>query len=108
MDIRREQHILTDRGTNIPTSGIADFVDGVKDSLDHIHDAIKILSLGIDYRKFAKFCLYTPTVLWTQSGKPLIPKADRPPERMPSVESVQFCINFVVGSATVIQESSFS
>ena len=84
-------------------------VNKVIKSIEALQDAVKILSLGIDYRRYASFRLLTPNVsrrsldgIYTIFGIPHGSKA------IPTVEDVQFCIDFVIESSITLAEFDFS
>lgn len=86
---------------------LSKFGNEVREALVNINDVIKILILGIDYRKYVKFRLLTPTVHRSGTGKysvyriiKLVGSNDDL-----SMEDVQFCIDFVIESAVILQES---
>lgn len=72
-----------------------------------LQDAVKILSLGLDYRRYSRFRLLTPTVLRIVGGKYKIQWIKQDLERIPNTEAVQFCIDFVIESAIILQEFDF-
>lgn len=81
------------------------FVDTVKNSITSIQRAIKILSFGIDYRKYVKFSLITPhTTFIPQRDEPLVSMSGEP--KM-SKEEFEFCYNFIIESALKLQEFDF-
>ena len=86
---------------------LVDFIDSVSESMESIQDTLKLVSLGIDYRKYVKFRLYTPPFSWTLDG-PIIQKRDWGSRGLPTVEDVSFCINFVIESAIALQEFDFA
>jgi len=83
------------------------FMDDVKDSLESLKKAVKMLSLGLDYRRFVKFNLLTPKVLKTADGSYHIVERIWGKRGLPSVNEVEFCIDFVVESALQLQEFDF-
>lgn len=82
------------------------FIDRVKESVESIQNAVKILSLGIDYRRYTRFRLLTPLVI-RASGGYSIQWVGRGTEGT-TLDDAQFCINFVIESAVTIQEFDFS
>jgi hypothetical protein len=83
---------------------LGEFVDKVRDSLDGIQKAVKILSFGIDYKKFVKFKLLTPTVRKTLRGK----HAEQVwGKKKWSKENCQYCIDFVLDCSLKLQEFDF-
>jgi hypothetical protein len=82
----------------------ADFVDKVRDSIQAMREAIKILSLGLDYRRYTKFQLLTPYVIQTMDGKYHCQAKRR---EKPSIEEYEFCYNFVIDSAIRLQDFDF-
>jgi len=85
-----------------------EFVDGVKESLEGIRSAVKILSLGIDYRGYIKFRLLTPVVYLDEYEGWDSSRDEWGSKGIPSVEDVQFCIDFVIESAISLQELDFT
>lgn len=88
----------------LPDKKLSDFVDKVKESIEAISKALKITSLGIDYKKYTKFKFLTPTVLRTMDEKMHLQfwgskKIDR--------ENCQYCIDFVIYSAMTLQEFDY-
>ena len=86
---------------------ISEFIDKVKESIESLQNAVKILSLGIDYRRYVKFRLLTPSILRTD-GTYRIDRIQRGSKGFPMVEDVQFCIDFVIESSITLQEFDFS
>ena len=80
------------------------FVGKVRDSIEALQEAMKILSLGIDYRRYAKFRVYTPAVLRIPGGKPVIQWVN-PVEA--SEEVCKSCLDFVIESAIQLQTSEY-
>ncbi len=85
-------------------SKLGEFVDKVKDSLDGIQNAVKIMSFGIDYKRYAKFKLLTPFVSKTIGGEL---KAEVWGKKKWTKENCQYCIDFVLDSALKLQEFDF-
>lgn len=84
---------------------LSDFVDKVKESIESMQKAVKILSFGIDYRKYVKFSLFTPKPIWTiDSQEPLISIS---PNAKISKEEFEYCFNFIIESALKLQEFDF-
>jgi len=79
--------------------------DEVIRSIEALQNAVKILSLGLDYRRYAKFRLLTPVVMRFPGGKYYIQRIDRKKEV--TEEEVRFCIDFVIESAVLLQEFEF-
>lgn len=92
-----------DRGNN----KMAEFVDRVKESIESMQEAIKILALGIDYKKFSKFKLLTPHIEETMNGEYIISRNSYVPREKSSKKEVQFCIDFVVEAALQLQEFDY-
>ena len=87
---------------------LADFVDHVKESIEAIQESVKVLSLGLDYRRYARFHLLTPIVLrlWAGEGK-MNYNLSRISRIIPAKEDAQYCIDFVIESAVELQEFDF-
>ena len=84
------------------------FVDRVKESVEALQESVKILSLGLDYCRYAKFRLLTPIVLRMLGGSYHIQRIQRNSKGAPTKEDVQFCIDFIIESAIALQEFDFS
>jgi hypothetical protein len=83
---------------------MGEFIDKVKDSLDGIQKAVKIMSFGIDYKKFVKFKMLTPIIRRTMGGKHV---AEIWGKKKWTKENCQFCIDFVLDSSLKLQEFDF-
>jgi hypothetical protein len=86
---------------------MVDFVDKVKQSIESIQQAIKILSLGIEYRRYTRFKLLTPAVHYYGAGSECQIRRFRD-EKSLRKEDAQFCIDFVLESALKLQEFDYS
>lgn len=82
------------------------FVDRVKDSIEAMQKAMKVIALGIDYRRYSKFSLLTPNILKTRDGKRHIYESQQ--QLVANKENVQFCIEFVVETALKLQEFDYN
>lgn len=80
---------------------LADFVDGVKNSVEAMEEIVKLLALGIDYRKYSKFKHLTPDVYFHE-GK--IKISDDMKVESTSPEDVQYCIDFIIETAVKFTE----
>lgn len=85
---------------------LAEFVDRVKESLEAIQEAIKILAMGIDYRRYTRFKFFTPHIVRVMSGDYIIHRSRNQEEA--AAEDVRFCIDFVVETAIKLQEFDYS
>ena len=84
---------------------LADNINKLKNSLDAMSQALKITTLGIDYRKYAMFSLLTPTVRKDSNNKY---HASLPDEKKWTKENCKFCIDFVIESSLKLQEFDFN
>jgi len=84
------------------------FVNRTNDSISFMQRIVRILSLGIDYRKYAKFERLTPLVDLPSGEAPDITWVNVvKPDKIP-VEDVQFCVDFVTESAIKLQEYDYN
>lgn len=83
---------------------LADFVDKVRESIMSMQSAIKIVSLGLDYRKYVKFRLLTPVVQKTIGGRYV---SDINPNQEYTQEHSEFCLKYVIESALRLQDFDF-
>lgn len=84
-----------------------EYIDSVNKSLSNIDDVIKIIGLGIDYKKYIKFKLLSPDIhCWHEVN-------GRTYEHVPSngillnQRNSLFCFDFVINSALKLQELDF-
>src|SRR5690606_34923321 len=83
---------------------LGNFVDTIKNSMTEIQKAVKIMSFGIDYKKYAKFKLLTPNVKRTIEGKHIVELWGK---KKWTKENCQYCIDFVLESSLKLQEFDF-
>ena len=83
---------------------VYDFAKEVSNTLEDIQSAIKIISFGLDYKKYIKFKTLTPTIMKTGGGKY---HSHIKPNKKWTRENCQFCINFVLESALSMQEYDY-
>jgi hypothetical protein len=83
---------------------MAEFVDNVIESIQSMQKAVKIISFGIDYKKFVKFKLLTPIVTRMANGKHF---AEVWGKKKWTKENCQYCIDFVLDSSLKLQEFEF-
>lgn len=85
--------------------GADDFTVNPDDSLDDMRNAVKILCLGIDYRKYVKFyMLISELRRFTNKQEP---KAIISSDAQISKE-FEYCFNFIIESALKLQEFDFA
>ncbi len=84
---------------------LSEFVDEVGESLKTMQKAIKILSFGLDYRKYTRFQLLVPYVHQTTDGKY---HGYKKRDETPSIEEYDFCYNFIIESAIHLQDFDYA
>jgi hypothetical protein len=85
---------------------MADFIDKVKESVESMQDAMKILSLGFDYRKFTKFSLLTPTVVQLYNGKYCF--SERRSNVKASQDDCEYCEAFIIECAIKLNQFDYT
>jgi hypothetical protein len=91
-----------------PYRKLYDFVDHTAKSVEALQDALKILSLGIDYRRFARFQSVTPHVIPIVSGPYQTYDRWAGTKDPRTANDVEFCIDFVIETALHLQEFEFN
>jgi hypothetical protein len=86
---------------------LGDFVDKVKDSVQAMQRAIKILALGLDYRKYSRFMRLLPRINKNLYGEDVVYKVWRGKQESADKEYIEFCINFIVESAIKLNEFDY-
>ncbi len=89
---------------NLSDRQLSEFVDKVKESIESIQKAVKITSFGIDYKKYVKFKMLTPSVQRAINGAVHL---NFWRSKKTNKENCQFCIDFVIYSALTLQEFDF-
>lgn len=84
---------------------LSEFIDKVTESVEEIRKAVKITSLGIDYKKYTKFRLLTPSVLRVANGTMHLQFWGN---KKTSKDNCQFCIDFVIYAALTLQAFDFT
>ncbi len=69
MGFMSSSHLGINRNSDTFKRELGDFVDKVKDSIESLQLAVKITSIGIDYREYVKFNILTPRVYRDSNGK---------------------------------------
>ena len=83
------------------------FVDKVKDSIEEIQKAIKILALRIDYRRYAKFKSLTPLIHHTMDGNYHVVRNDWYPSYEATKNDAEFCFDFIIEMSITLQEFDY-
>ena len=96
------------RGMSSEEHRFAEFVDRVKESIEAMQGAFKVLALGIDYRKYSRFKQLTPHVVRGLNGEWGLLAGRIEAGGEPDAEDVQFCVDFVVESALALTEFDYS
>lgn len=81
-------------------------IEFVNKSLEPMQEAMKTISLGLDYRRYVKFRLLVPKILKlrTQEGGVFYPPVEPSQNH---TEQCHFCYEFVIDSAILIQDFDF-
>jgi hypothetical protein len=80
---------------------LADFVDATSKSITALQNAMKVLAMGLDYRKYARFRALTPTVITYADGGTTVQEFRE--RRTLSKEDFEFCSEYVLESAITLQ-----
>lgn len=83
---------------------LPDFIDTVAESIEALQDAVKIISLGIDYKEYSKFRFLAPVIYRTTGGNMI---SQQLAERNLTTDNCQYCIDFVINCALKLQEFDF-
>jgi len=86
---------------------LGSFVDNVKESIEAMQNAIKILALGIDYRRYSRFKMLTPHILLTTNGEWIIQRTHKDSEEY-SEDDARFCLDFTIESAFALIEYDYT
>ncbi len=84
---------------------LSEFIDKVKESIEAMQKAVKILVFGLDYKKYIKFRLLIPEPIWYIGSD--MPKVSLSQNAKISKEDRNFCINYLVECSLKLQEFDF-
>lgn len=87
---------------------LSEFVDRVRESIEAMQSAVKVLALGIDYRKYSRFKRLTPHVMRTMGGHWHLQRGRFDEGSLPAAEDALFCLDFVIESAFALGEFDYS
>jgi hypothetical protein len=87
------------------TGQLSKFIDNVKESIEAMQKAVKILAFGLDYKKYIKFRLLIPEPIWYIGSD--MPKVPLNQNAKISKENLNFCINYLIECSLKLQEFDF-
>lgn len=91
------------------TQRLAEFINKTKASLDSMGNALKVMALGIDYRRYSRFRMLAGTATRMAGGSY---RTYRPQDSLGedslTPEDVRFCIDFVIEAAITLQEFDYT
>jgi hypothetical protein len=82
---------------------LGEFIDKVGKSIESVAAAIKVLALGIDYRKYSRFKMLGPSIFRTASGELVV----QPRSISATDMDAQFCVDFVIESALRLRDFDY-
>lgn len=83
-------------------SAVEDFANDVESAVADMQNAIKILALGLDYRRYVRFQLLTPSAKKLPNGKYEVHPNWSKVETL-TLDHCRFCYDFVIESAIELQ-----
>jgi len=86
---------------------IDNYFRGLGNSITSLHDTMRNIILGINYKKYFKFNLLTPHIDYALDGTPHSYGGWWKPRDFPTIDEVKFCIDFVIETAVALQGSGF-
>lgn len=98
---------------NVEDKKIRESFDAAFSLIRSLQQVLKIMSLGIDYRRYAHFRTLTPQVLWNSTSKKYVvtPIYEHglgpgltPIGKSPSIHDFNFCYEFMIVTAFRLQE----
>ena len=107
MTIKKISNMGFDINNQASSRELKKFMDSVAESIEAMQDAIKILALGIDYRKYTKFEMLTPITKRLASGKWVTEIAFKS-DNTPTAEDARFCLDFVIEVSLALSEFDYS
>ncbi len=84
---------------------LADFVEQTISSLQALNEVLRVITMGLDYRRYSKFRALTPHVSKTMGGQYFFSHTGLSAEI--NAEECQYCFDFVIDSALRLQDFEF-
>jgi len=88
-----------------PYADLRDFIEGVEGSIKSLHEALRIIGFGIDWKNYIRFRTIVPSHARTMDGT--VHFADSG-EVYPIADEVKFALDFCVECGLALSESDFS
>lgn len=84
-----------------------DLIEEIRTSFEAVEEALKILSLGLDGRKYEKFRMLTPNATKKRDGQYDV-RWDRTRQEMTFTKGdAEYCLDFVIEAALILQQFVF-
>ncbi len=103
---------LTHYGEWNDERGLREFLQGqfreLWEELEELQKSLRIVMLGFDYRKWARFTSLTPKVYYSIGGQKHVLQQVTPKDYNITSEDVDFCVGFVVETALRFREFDYS
>ena len=94
-----------DSETTVNDRRLKKFLEKLRDTVDKLQSATRILSLGLDYARYSRFRLLTPSISQSLNGTIRIARFK---DHASTSEECQFCFDYVIESALRLQQSDFN
>ena len=79
----------------------------IKESIDALKEAIKIIGFGIDFKRYGMFKYLTPHVYQYVGGRYEVSSINEDASKTMTADKIRFCIDFVIESALTLQEFDY-
>jgi hypothetical protein len=87
---------------------VEEYLGGMESLIEKLQESVKILTLGLDYRRYVKFkFLIARAILKIPGGDYKIQRMERKIEGELTDEDIEYCIDFIIESAIVLREFDF-
>jgi hypothetical protein len=94
-------------GKALKCHAMTDFVKDVNDTLKSMGEALEILALGVDYRKYSKFKSMTPRAILLSGGR-WVTRWTTIDNNPPEHQDARFCFDFAIETALRLAEFNYS
>lgn len=95
-------------GSRLDLAKVTKFADAITTTVRDLQAALKIMALGLDFRKYSRFSYLTPRVHRMQDGTYRVQQIQQSPLVTLSWEECEFCIDFVIESSLTLQEFDYT
>jgi hypothetical protein len=95
-------------GRRLDIGKVTRFAESITSTVRDLQSALKIIALGLDFRKYSRFAFLTPRPQLMQDGTWIVHETRSFSEHTLTEEECQFCVEFVIEASLIMQEFDYT